>query len=118
LKKLTRKPLRLLAYLIAILAWLAVMSLPLLAFLIATRGEIQLGAGAQSHLRLFLVQENNAQGLGLEWSRREAATGNCAKTTVRYFLWEGSGADQGVEYCHCFDARSGLPQGSRPCTES
>jgi hypothetical protein len=112
-----QKLLRPLAFFIVILVWLFVMSLPVLAFLIATRGEIQLGTDAKNSLRLFLVHEDDVQGLGLEWSKPHGRSGECTKTTVRYLLWEGSEPGQGVEYCRCFDAASGLPGESRPCAE-
>ena len=112
-----RSLLRPMAYLVAILAWLFVMSLPVLAFLIATRGQIQLGADAQSNVRLFLVQEENVQGLGVEWSRRDSDSRDCARTTVKYLLWQGGGSGQNVEYCRCFDPATNQPQESRPCPE-
>lgn len=110
-----RRLLRPVLYLLSILVWLFVMSLPLAAFLIATRGEIQLGGDTNSNIRIFLVQESEAQGLGLEWSRQHGDTEGCAKTTVRYLLWEGSEPGQGVEYCRCYDPGSGLSQETIAC---
>lgn len=110
-----RRLIRPLLYLVFILAWLFVMSLPVAAFLIATRGEIRLGRETQSSIRIFLVQESEAQGLGLEWNRQHGHTEDCAKTTVRYFLWEGSEPGQSVEYCRCYDPGSGLSRETVAC---
>ena len=114
---MTRRFIRPLAYLTFILAWLIVMSLPVVAFLLATRGEIQLGSNARSGVRVFLVQESEAQGIGVEWSRRHGDAVECARTTLRYFFWEGGEPGQGVEYCRCYDTGSGLAQESVACDE-
>jgi hypothetical protein len=110
-----RWPRRLL-YLLAVLIWLAVMSLPILAFLLATRGQIVAGDQSGSHLRLFLLQEPDEQGIGVEWVRPASAGTGCSRGTVRYFMWEGEGQD--TAFCQCQDPATGeyRPPASDSCS--
>ena len=96
------------ACLIALLALLAFFSLPLAAFRLATRGEILWQRGEASD-RLFVINEPEVQGLGLESVRPVARDDSpaCARTRVRFFLWKGEG--EGVEYCDCGSASDSCP---------
>ena len=87
------------------------MAFPLVAVLLATQGQIDVGEAPGNHLRLFLVQEQDAQGVGVEWTRRVGEPAGCAQTSVRYLLWEGEG--QGVTYCRCFDEQGRLVDNQR-----
>lgn len=93
--------LRRLAYLFLFLFWLFVISLPLLAVLLAIQKDIRIGDDPQSHLRIFLVQQQNAEGIGLEWRRRAGDAEQCSQTTLAYLMWEGEGVNS--TYCQCFD---------------
>jgi hypothetical protein len=98
-------------YLLVILLWLILVSFPVVAFFLATQGQIQLG-DSNSGLRLFLLQEPDNQGLGLQWSRpynSETAAqpaAECTRTTLRYFLWEGDPGGQNTDYCQCRDPQT------------
>lgn len=94
---------RRLIYLGIILLWLLVMCFPIVSFVLATRGEISVGDSIRSGLRVFLLQEDDAQGIGLEWSRRLRATPQCSKTIVRYLLWKGEGYEFNTDYCICYE---------------
>jgi hypothetical protein len=94
---------RRLIYLGVIFLWLLVMCFPFTAFILATRGEINIGGNVQSGLRIFLVQEDDAQGLGFEWSRRLRENPECSKTDVRYLLWEGGDNNFNIDYCLCYE---------------
>lgn len=96
---------RRLVYAILALIWLVVMAFPVVAVVLATQGEIQIGEErAGRHLRLFLVQEREHQGVGLAWS---APTGEmCRQGRISYLMWEGEG--EGSRYCTCFDASGSL----------
>jgi len=99
--------LRRLGYLLFLIVWLLVMAFPAFAFFLATQGEINLGQDAQNHVRFFLVQEEEAGGVGIEWTRpfsKSEVNQNCAKTSIRYILWTGNNSEQNVTYCQCFDA--------------
>lgn len=92
---------RRLIYLGAILLWLVVACFPLAAFVLATRSEVKIGSGDRNGIRIFLLQEENAGGLGIEWTRQYRLEPDCSKTTVRYLLWEGGEEDINVDYCLC-----------------
>jgi hypothetical protein len=96
-----RRGLRLLAYAGAILLWLVVMTLPFAAAALAIQGEIEVGGSAGRHLRIFLIQEGSAEGVGVTWARPVPAGPNCRRTTVTYLLWRGRG--ENVSYCLCYD---------------
>lgn len=93
--------LRRLGYLLLFLLWLLVISLPLLAVLLAIQKEIQIGDDPRSHLRVFLVQEQRSEGIGLEWRRRSDGGGRCSETTLAYLMWEGEGMN--TTYCQCYN---------------
>ncbi len=89
-----------------LVVFLAVMLFPTLAVVLARNGQIQLGDSDGRHWRLFLLQEADFEGLGLERARPvapplSAPGAACRQTTVSYWLWVGEG--QGSQYCQCFD---------------
>ena len=94
---------RRLIYLGIILLWLLVMAFPIASFVLATRGEIRFGDSVHNGLRIFLVQEDDAQGIGFEWSRRLRADPQCTKTVVRYLIWEGGENEFYTDYCLCYE---------------
>jgi hypothetical protein len=96
---------RLLLYGALLLVWLAAIAFPFVAFRLATRGQMRLGSDEQRYLRLFLVQERDAEGVGIEWVRPAREPYNCSNGTVTYLFWEGEG--ENIRYCQCFDAVSG-----------
>lgn len=94
-----RTPRRVLYFLLLVL-WLIIMLCPVFAVVLAARQQIQIGDGPQSHLRIFLLQEPDARGVGVEWARPSAAAG-CAQTSLTYWLWRGEG--QNARFCSCYD---------------
>lgn len=106
-------------YVVVILLWLLLVSFPVVAFFLATQGEIQIG-DSSSGLRLFLLQEDDNQGLGFQWTRlydgSNLESAVCSQTSLRYFLWEGDAAGQSSDYCQCFDAETQAPLPSESCT--
>lgn len=102
---------------VVVLFWLALMALPLLAFTLARSGQVQLGESQGRHWRLFLLQEPETEGLGLERGRPvapplDAPAASCLQTTVTYWLWVGEGQD--ATYCYCViettgESVSGVP---------
>ncbi len=95
--------LRRILYTFIVFLWLIVMSLPIVMFVLGARGELQFGSTPQNHLRLFLVREEEADGVGFQWTRRVSGQTECSRTTVVYWVWEGKQQDT-VQYCQCFDA--------------
>lgn len=97
--------LRRILYLLLILLWLVLVLFPLGAFLLASRGELQLGSDPKNHVRIFLLQEDRAQGVAVEWMRPSQAAPDCHQSSVSYLLWEGDG--ENVVYCQCSDSQTG-----------
>ena len=58
--------------LVFVLLWLAVMLFPTLAVVLARNGQLQMGDSDGRHWRLFLLQEPDFEGLGLERTRSVA----------------------------------------------
>jgi hypothetical protein len=105
-----RRWLRRFGYLLFIIIWLMVMCFPTFAFVLAGNGQIELGSNPRNHLRFFMVQEEEASGIGVEWARPLLGKPACAKTSVVYLLWEGGGGpNQNVSYCQCVDPLTNAP---------
>lgn len=103
--------LRRLLILLFVLFWLAVILTPTLAFVLARNGQIQVGRTEERHWRVFLLQDADTEGLGLERSRPVApppgapSSVRCLRTTVDYWLWSGVGF--AADYCQCTDLVTG-----------
>lgn len=91
--------------------WLILLLLPSLAFVLARNGQVQIGDTDGRYWRLFLLQDTDSEGVGLE--RAQAVSppvGSpqnivCRMTTVAYWMWSGEGP--GVSYCQCIDSATG-----------
>lgn len=94
-------------YLLVVVVWLAVMACPVVSFLLAVRGQIQIGDDPASQLRVFLVQEDDAAGVGIQWTRRTGGD-HCSRTSLRYLTWAGRA--EGSSYCTCMDPVTGFSQ--------
>lgn len=92
-------------YLLAVAIWLMIMSIPLLSFTLAMRNQVQMGSSTGTHMRLFLIQERESEGIGLETARKVSQAPTCLETNVRYFMWLGT--PENVQFCHCVDSTSG-----------
>jgi hypothetical protein len=92
-------------FLLIALVWLIIVSLPIFAFALAARSQLQIGSTEGNHLRIFLVQEKDAEGIGFELTRSDPIDYACAQTSVRYIMWEGNPED--VTYCQCRDPETG-----------
>ena len=105
--------LRRLLYLVVFIVWLLFMVFPFVAFRLATNGEMRLGD--ERYLRLFLVQEAEANGVGIEWRRGLFQPGDCLRTSVAFLMWQGD--SEGVSYCQCFDpvTQAPLPVAGNAC---
>jgi hypothetical protein len=82
---------------------------------VAFRGEITIGNDTESHFRTFLVQGEDSNGLGFEWSRVSRSDEACQKISVKYLLWEGSAEQINTDYCQCTDQGVGQVQFSDSC---
>lgn len=103
--------LRRLGYFLLFLAWLVVMVFPFVAALLAIQGQIEIGNELSGrHLRLFLVQEPDREGVGMEWTQPSAAE-RCRQGHIIYLMWEGAGDN--ASYCRCMND-SGSVTSSEP----
>ncbi|MEM7336779.1 MAG: hypothetical protein AAF490_32200 [Chloroflexota bacterium] len=82
------------------------MAFPITAFALSMRGEINFGQNPQRHLRLFMVQEEDASGVGIEWART-SRNRDCAITSINYLMWDGEG--EPTSFCQCYDPTTGEP---------
>lgn len=102
-----KQSLRRLGYVFLGLVWLAVMSFPVFAVLLASQQELAIGDPEHRQLRVFLVQEEEADGIGLLWTRpASGAGGTCTQSSLYYLMWRGKG--EAARYCRCFDERGGV----------
>lgn len=102
-------------YLIIIMLWIILMSFPIIAFVLATRGELGVGGASKAGFRLFLLSDADVQGIGIErrkWADRED---NCLESTTNYILWEGENENLDVTYCQCFDKDTGFAEPYQAC---
>ncbi len=102
-------------YLIIILIWVILMSLPIIAFVLATRGELGVGDAGESGFRLFLLNDPDLQGIGIERRRQLDREDNCLESTLNYILWEGENDNLDITFCQCFDEDTGFADSSQPC---
>ena len=103
---------RRLGCLLLLLLWLIIMSLPLLTVVLARQGQMQVGRPESSQVRLFLLQERQVEGVGLEWSRPVRQQPGCRRTTVVYFMWRGEG--ENVRFVTCPAAVNPVTPGTAP----
>ncbi|MEM7116839.1 MAG: hypothetical protein AAF614_30690 [Chloroflexota bacterium] len=88
------------------------MSFPIVAILLASQGELDIGS-ERRHLRLFLVQEDENQGVGIQWTRPRLFESECLKTNLGYIMWVGEG--ENATYCQCVDAQTNTLGSSGGC---
>ena len=105
--------LRRLAFVLLLFAWAVIMAFPVVAVLLATQNQLQIGEEQGRRVRLFLLQEPEQEGIGFEWARPAEREGEaqCLQTSISYLMWVGEG--QNVTFCQCF-AGDGSLQGSYP----
>jgi hypothetical protein len=93
--------------LISILLGAAILCLGLAAFQVAFRGGLSLRTGQLCESRLWLVQNESAQGLGFSRTQRvsdsEQSGELCLRTRVDFWLWSGSSAGLNTSYCDCYE---------------
>lgn len=98
-----------------VLVWLVFISIPFLMFFLAARGELKVGSQPGTEIRVFLLQEVDAEGIGWEWSRpRSFDDRQCTQTSVRYMMWAGE--PENVTFCQCQNASGeALPVSAESC---
>lgn len=103
--------LRRLLIVLFVLFWLVLLLTPTLAVMLARNGQLRIGLGGERYWRIFLLQQADAEGIGLERGRPVAApdgapdTVRCSQISVDYGMWVGKGPS--VNYCQCMDGATG-----------
>ncbi len=88
----------------AVAGWVLVLMIPLFFVVLAIFGEFRFskpGDVPDHHLRLWMVMEIDERGIGMSNTSVKDREDDAlqVQTRVRYFLWEGEGADEGTTYC-------------------
>ena len=89
--------------------------MPIVAFVLAARGELSVGNENGSNVRLFMVNNDDAEGIGIQRVRKAYGEGSCFQGSVRYFLWEGQSTGLNADYCLCFDENTGYLTTAQGC---
>ncbi len=74
-------------------------SLPIFACRLVTTGVLQLGNENGNFLNIFMLQEPDQEGIGVQWSRSFDDEAICTSNTVRYVMFEGEA--ENLNYCSC-----------------
>lgn len=104
---------RRLLYFFIFIVWFVVMSFPIVAILLASNGELEIGSDRR-HLRLFMVQEDENQGVGIQWTRPRLFEPDCLKTNLSYVMWVGEG--ENASYCQCANTQTGALGSAGSCS--
>ena len=108
--------LRRFGYALIVILWLALLSLPILAFILAARGELMIGDDQASNIRLFLINEDVAKGIGFQRvTKADNGSEGCFQTSVKYLLWEGQNPGLNTSYCSCHDPDTGYADATKSC---
>ena len=103
-----------------ILLWLVAMIFPTFAFVLAGTGQIQLGSEPGSNVRFFMVNEEDANGIGVQVKRPSSSTpsSKCYQNNLVYLLWEGDATGQNSSFCTCYDpnTNASLPVEENSCS--
>ena len=80
--------------------------MPVLALLLAVRGELSWNLGDYRQHRVWVVMEEDERGLGWEVRRRVSRSNQdtCLQTTVGFWLWQGQ--PNSSIFCECYRSHS------------
>lgn len=73
--------------------------IPIFACRLVTTGVLQFGNEESNFLNLFMLQEPDQEGVGVQWTRSFDDEAVCTSTQVRYFMFSGEG--ENLDYCAC-----------------
>ena len=97
-------------YFVILVVWLFVMCLPITMISLARNGSMQIGNETRTNIRLFMVQEDRDNGVGMAFTR--ATRENCLRTSLVYLMWEGEGENS--SYCQCLDDQGNVASTNCP----
>ncbi len=96
-----------LGYFLVIILWLVGMIFPTFAFVLAAQEEIELGNRNGVYVRVFLVREDDGEGVGIESTRPFLGKNQCVKNSITYLFWEGNAPEENNSFCQCYDPDTG-----------
>ena len=91
---------------ISVLLAAVILCLGAAVFQVVFRGGLTVRTGQLREVRLWLVQNEDSQGLG--FSNMKGVSGSqrsgqvCLETRVDFWLWSGSQQGLDTRYCECF----------------
>jgi hypothetical protein len=93
------------------IAWILLLCLPMLGFMLALKGELRLELG-EYRQRVWLIQDSENRGIGWQSEapvRASLLEATCQETRVRYFFWQGGESNANAHYCTCERTGVDLP---------
>ncbi len=107
----SRQWLKRLGCFLLIILWVVAMIFPTFAFVLAGTGQIQLGSEQGSHIRFFMVQEADVDGIGVQVKRPSSGSdpNQCYQNNLIYLLWEGNTTGKNSSFCTCYDPDTNAP---------
>lgn len=93
----------------AIIIMLILGLIPLFGCRLVTQGVLQFGNEDGRFLNIFMLQDPDQEGIGVQWTRTFEHDNNatCTQTSVRYYMFAGEG--ENLDYCECTSASSPIP---------
>ncbi|MFK7804079.1 MAG: hypothetical protein AB8G95_20770 [Anaerolineae bacterium] len=75
--------------------------IPLFGCRLVTQGVLQFGDEDGRFLNVFMLQDPDQEGIGMQWTRtfEHDDQAVCTRTTVRYYMFVGEG--ENLNYCEC-----------------
>ena len=84
---------------VALIVILLIGLIPLFACRLITQGVLQFGDEQGRFLNIFMLQEPDQEGVGVQWTRAFDDEAQCTRTTVRYYMFVGEG--ENFDFCEC-----------------
>ncbi|MFT5193104.1 MAG: hypothetical protein ACI9EW_000911 [Cellvibrionaceae bacterium] len=73
--------------------------IPIFACRLVTQGVLQFGNDQNRFLNIFMLQEPDQEGIGVQWTRAFDDEAMCTQSSVRYFMFVGEG--ENFDRCEC-----------------
>ena len=83
----------------AILFLLVIGIIPIFTCRLITLGTVQLGSEDGNFLNIYMLQDPEQEGVGVQWTRSFDEEAVCTRTKVRFFMFAGEG--ENLDYCSC-----------------
>ena len=74
-----------------------------------------IGSEQSSNNRLFLVNNDEVEGIGFQRAHKAGTGPGCLNTSVKYLLWEGQSAGLNTSYCECYNLETGYVDTTQTC---